>query len=95
MDIIRTYRQVGSYRATAAICGTNPKTVRRVVARAKVGGSAAPRVRPVRHYESVTDSVAAKVEWRREHRRGHRPTIWNPGEYLVIDSQRVSRHRSR
>ena len=30
MDIIAAYREVGSYRGAAAICGTTPKTVKRV-----------------------------------------------------------------
>src|SRR5665647_3739764 len=53
MDIISTYQQVASYRGTAAICGTTPKTVRRVIARAEAGGTVSPRVRRVRNYESV------------------------------------------
>lgn len=61
MDIISTYQQVGSYRGTAAICGTTPKTVKRVVARAEAGGTAAPRVPRVRNYESVAGLVAAKI----------------------------------
>jgi hypothetical protein len=27
----------------------------------------------------------AKMLWRNEHHRGRRPTVWSPGEYLVID----------
>ena len=33
MDILSAYRELGSYRAAAALCGTTPKTVRRVVER--------------------------------------------------------------
>ena len=61
MDIISIYHQVGSYRGTAAICGTTPKTVRRVVARAEAGGTVSPRVRRVRNYEPVAGLVTAKV----------------------------------
>ena len=61
MDIISTYQQVGSYRGTAAICGTTPKTVKRVVARAEAGGTAAPRVPRVRNYEPVAALVTAKI----------------------------------
>ena len=32
MDIIAAYREVGTYRGAAAISGTTPKTVRRVIA---------------------------------------------------------------
>ena len=38
MDIISAYREVGSYRGAAAISGTTPKTVRRVIARHESGG---------------------------------------------------------
>jgi transposase len=46
MSIIDAYRRTGSYRAAAAICGVNHKTVRRVVERARRGRferAAAPR----------------------------------------------------
>ncbi len=33
LDILSAYRDLGSYRAAAALCGTTPKTVRRVVER--------------------------------------------------------------
>ena len=33
MDIISAYREVGSYRGAAEICGTTHKTVKRVIAR--------------------------------------------------------------
>jgi len=62
MDIISTYQQVGSYRGTAAICGTTPKTVRRVIVRALAGGVVAARRPRVRNYASVADLVTAKVK---------------------------------
>ena len=61
MDIISIFQQVGSYRGTAAICGTTPKTVKRVIARAEAGGTGSARVRRVRNYESVAGLVAAKI----------------------------------
>ncbi len=33
LDILSAYRDLGSYRAAAGLCGTTPKTVRRVVER--------------------------------------------------------------
>jgi hypothetical protein len=39
MDILAAYREVGSYRGAAAICGTTHKTVRRVVERHEAGGA--------------------------------------------------------
>ena len=38
MDIISAYREVGTYRGAAALSGTTPKTVRRVIARYEAGG---------------------------------------------------------
>lgn len=29
--------------------------------------------------------AAAKRDYRRDHHRGRRPAVWNPGEYLVFD----------
>ena len=40
MDILAAYREVGSYRGAAEICGTTHKTVRRVVERHNAGGAA-------------------------------------------------------
>ncbi|GBE68173.1 hypothetical protein MFM001_46350 [Mycobacterium sp. MFM001] len=38
MNIISTYREVGTYRAAAELCGTTHKTVKRAVERAEAGG---------------------------------------------------------
>jgi transposase len=38
MDIIAAYREVGSYRGAAEMCGTTPKTVRRIIERYRAGG---------------------------------------------------------
>ena len=35
MDIHAAYREVGSYRAAATLCGTTPKTVKRAVVAAE------------------------------------------------------------
>jgi len=61
MNIVDAYRRTGSYRAAAAICGVNHKTVRRVVDRARRGRferQTAPR-RP-----RNTDVVLSLVEER-------------------------------
>jgi Integrase core domain len=59
MDMYAAYREVGSYRGAADICGTTPKTVKRAVLAA-----AEPVVGtdPVSHnYDAVRDIVADRV----------------------------------
>ena len=62
MTIIATYENVGTYRATAAICGTTPKTVKRVIERAVTGGAAPRRKERKRNYEDVVELVAGRVD---------------------------------
>jgi hypothetical protein len=61
MDILAAYREVGSYRGAAALCGTTHKTVRRVVERHNTGGAAARRGDRGHNYEVVRGLVAEKV----------------------------------
>src|SRR5450631_2273281 len=62
MTIIAAYQDTGTYRGAAAICGTTPKTVKRVVERAQAGGvRPAPKER-FRNFEVVADLVAARVK---------------------------------
>ena len=62
MDVLAAYREVGTYRGAAAICGTTHKTVRRIVQAHEAGGAKAPRVERARNYDDVIDVVAKKVE---------------------------------
>jgi hypothetical protein len=71
MDMHAAYREVGSYRAAAVMCGTTPKTVRRSVEAARTASAAASTVaststrRPgevAHNYDVVTEVVAAAVE---------------------------------
>jgi transposase len=62
MDIISAYREVGSYRGAAQMCGTTPKTVQRVIARHDAGGGAPARVPRGHNYDAVTELVAARIE---------------------------------
>jgi transposase len=55
LDILTTFQELGSYRATAALCGTTHKTVRRVVERR----SRPPLERPPRPWN--TDPVAGLI----------------------------------
>lgn len=62
MDIISAYREVGTYRGAAAISGTTPKTVKRVIARHECAGATPTRVPRERNYDSVIELVAERVE---------------------------------
>jgi hypothetical protein len=61
MNILAAYREVGSYRGAAAMCGTTHKTVRRVVERHNAGGAAPQRRDRGHNYENVRGLVAEKV----------------------------------
>ena len=61
MDILSAYREVGSYRGAADICGTTPKTVKRAVL-ADAAKNDAAAVEVVAHnYDDVRDVVAERV----------------------------------
>jgi hypothetical protein len=59
MDMHAAYRELGSYRAAAEVCGTTPKTVRRSVeaARRREAGIASV----AHNYDTVADLVAETV----------------------------------
>jgi hypothetical protein len=63
MDMIAAYREVGSYRGAAEMCGSGHKTVKRAVLRHLLGAPT-PGERPerVRNYDGVADVVAARVK---------------------------------
>ena len=64
MDIISAYREVGSYRGAAAMCGTTHKTVRRVIEAHQAssrGEPPAPRAERGRNFDAVAHVVAEKV----------------------------------
>jgi hypothetical protein len=63
MDINAAYREVGTYRGAAEICGTTAKTVKRAV-------EAAERSRAVAPVEHNYDSVRAIVDERVERTQG-------------------------
>ena len=52
MDVISAYREVGTYRGAAAICGTTHKTVKRIIeAHESAGAPAAPKAPRARNYD--------------------------------------------
>jgi hypothetical protein len=61
MDVLAAYREVGSYRGAAELCGTTHKTVKRIVERHNRGGAATERKDRGHNYERecalVTDRV--------------------------------------
>ncbi len=59
LDVITAYREVGTYRGTAEMCGVTHKTVKRII---EADQAAAERVARRRNYESVRTLVTAKVE---------------------------------
>ncbi|MEU0566976.1 IS21 family transposase [Nonomuraea sp. NPDC005983] len=62
MDIIAAYREVGTYRGAAEMCGTTHKTVKRIIERALAGDKAPGRKRRDHNYDPVANLVADKVK---------------------------------
>ena len=61
MDVIAAYRDVGSYRGAAEICGTTHKTVRRIIEAHEAGGLLVRNGRG-RNFDQVRGLVAQRVE---------------------------------
>ena len=59
LDVITAYREVGTYRGAAEMCGVTHKTVKRII---EADQAAAERVARRRNYESARALVVAKVE---------------------------------
>ena len=60
MDMHAAYREVGSYRGAAEICGTTPKTVKRSVLAAQAAEKG--EIPVVEHnYDAVRDVVIERV----------------------------------
>src|SRR6266498_6077096 len=62
MDIIASYREVGSYRGAAEMCGTTPRTVRRIIERQRAGGQRPQRKPRARNYDRVVELVGSRVQ---------------------------------
>ena len=61
MDVIAAYRDVGSYRGAAQICGITHKTVRRIIEAHEAGQRPGRQVRE-RNFDQVRDLVVQRVE---------------------------------
>jgi hypothetical protein len=60
-DMTAAYREVGTYRGAAAMCGCDPKTIRRALARLKAGDQRTQRKELQRNYDVAAGVVAAPV----------------------------------
>jgi transposase len=62
MEIVNAYQAVGSYRGAAALCGTTPKTVKRVLERRQTGQVGRRRPPPrARNTAAMTELIAERV----------------------------------
>jgi transposase len=61
MDVIAAYREVGTYRGAAVMCGTTHKTVKRIIERAESGGKPPVRKPRERNFGVVAVLVAERV----------------------------------
>ena len=62
MDVISAYRDVGSYRGAAAICGTTHKTVKRIIELHEAGNAPVEKPSRARNFDEVADVVAERVK---------------------------------
>ena len=60
MDVISAYREVGSYRGAAAVCGTTHKTVKRIIDRHETGEVAVRKDRG-HNYDPVRELVEERI----------------------------------
>ena len=61
MDVIVAYREVGTFRGAAEMCGTTHKTVRRIVEGGGADGGRPRRPEQAHNYDVVRDVVARRV----------------------------------
>ena len=62
MDVISAYRDVGTYRGAAAICGTTHKTVKRIIEQHEAGTALVEKAPRAKNYDDVVEVVAARVK---------------------------------
>jgi transposase len=61
LDVITAYREVGTYRGAAQMCGVDHKTVKRVLEQHSGQGAVVSRSSAPANYEIVRELVAAKI----------------------------------
>ena len=62
MDVIVAYREVGTYRGAADMCGTTHKTVKRIVEAHEAGEGPVRRAERAHNYDVVAGTVARRVK---------------------------------
>jgi hypothetical protein len=62
MDVIAAYRDVGSYRGAAVICGTTHKTVKRIVEAHEAGNVRVEKTPRARICDDLAELVAGRVK---------------------------------
>ena len=60
MDVLAAYRDVGTYRGAAAVCGTTHKTVKKIIEAHEAGERRQRKCRS-RNFDQVADLVAERV----------------------------------
>jgi hypothetical protein len=60
MDVLAAYRDVGTYRGAAVVCGTTHKTVKKII-EAHEAGERPQRKPRGRNFDQVADLVAERV----------------------------------
>jgi len=60
MDVLAAYRDVGTFRGAAAVCGTTHKTVKKII-EAHEAGERPQRTRRSRNFDPVADLVVERV----------------------------------
>jgi transposase len=62
MDVISAYRDVGTYRGAAVICGTTHKTVKRIIELHEAAEVSVEKTPRAKNYDQVSDLVAERVK---------------------------------
>jgi hypothetical protein len=60
MDVLAAYRDVGTFRGAAAVCGTTHKTVKKII-EAHEAGERSQRTRRSRNFDPVANLVVERV----------------------------------
>ena len=82
MDVIAAYREVGTYRGAAELCGTTHKTVKRIVEAHEAGEPVPQRKGRGHNYDEVAELVAERVAKTQGQDLGEAAAAGGPGGRL-------------